>query len=969
MKKMKKIYYCLVAMLIATVVAVGCTNDNTTTDELSSNGGAKTDFIEVSASLEIEEPAEGEGSRTTLTDGGNGGKIAWSEGDAIGAISADGTITECVIVKIDGDTGRFVIPSDTKWAIYPYNSKLTFNVEAQTMSYTLPDTREISGTQRVFGNGENVMCAHLSEDNLSFRNLCGYIEVQLKGAGKVKHVALRNNSGNWDALSGLGTINFSDAAEPKITTGTYHGTTFNFAYATCPNVELSASEATSFYFIVPPRTYKNLSISVQTDKGSYSVIAQNDITVNRSKIRPISAINLDELKPATAIDLSTDGVANCYVVPQGNEAKYYSYPARKINAATNLENIAYAHISWSESSSLVNDVCYDASTGNVTFRYEGNNAKGNAHIVLLNAKHEVVWYNHIWCTDQPETVVVASGSTNYGILDRNLGATYAPKTVNEAKAISVENATDAMGLYYQYGRPSPFPRGKSIATTASETTAFKSNSRMAVQYAFATYHQTLLYATNAYTYENALKYPKYFYCVGYTSPEGGEANYSTSGTNTTWYGKTVYPSLWYSDSGHVVSSKAVNDPCPAGYVVEDKVSVNSWMQKTYTQVANTAVSGTFGYYYQCPTSEDLVYFPTQGYREWNNGKLVSVATNFNLWGTYSTLPPNNLSGVQIYKDASRLLIRDWAKQSHGFGIRCRVMDRSELQTTTPSPETKHTVSILFIGNSLTEDSVACLPYMLKNYYPEIDFKIYLWYMPGKTLQNHYDTFTSSGFANVFAVAENSESWTNHTSSVTMESVLSSYKFDYVCMQEYFNYKTSFTDCTDWNNCHNYIVENYKGGNELKFISLFHAPLRKSGYNVNEVYERTKAGNALILQSTVSEGILPCGVAVYNALSTDLNNLGDQKQLSSDGTHTQDGLPCLLQTYVVLCWLFDELGMDKTIYGHPMRMTTEIYNKMSVPVANLGTGVVEGTDVQYLLAQEIAIKAYEEGKEFLNSNKQ
>jgi hypothetical protein len=189
------------------------------------------------------------------------------------------------------------------------------------------------------------------------------------------------------------------------------------------------------------------------------------------------------------------------------------------------------------------------------------------------------------------------------------------------------------------------------------------------------------------------------------------------------------------------------------------------------------------------------------------------------------------------------------------------------------------------------------------------------------------------------------------------------------MQEYFNYKTSYTDCTDWNNCHDYIVENYKGGNELKFISLFHAPLRKSGYNVNEVYERTKAGNALILQSTVSEDILPCGVAVYNALSTDLNNLGDQKQLSSDGTHTQDGLPSLLQTYVVLCWLFDELGMDKTIYGHPMRMTTEIYNKMSVPVANLGTGVVEGTDVQYLLAQEIAIKAYEEGKEFLNSNKQ
>ena len=48
----------------------------------------------------------------------------------------------------------------------------------------------------------------------------------------------------------------------------------------------------------------------------------------------------------------------------------------------------------------------------------------------------------------------------------------------------------------------------------------------------------------------------------------------------------------------------------------------------------------------------------------------------------------------------------------------------------------------------------------------------------------------------------------------------------------------------------------------------------------------------------------------------------------------------------------------------MRLTNEIYNKISVPGANLGTGVIQGTDAHYKLAQEIAIGAYKEGKEFV-----
>lgn len=276
------------------------------------------------------------------------------------------------------------------------------------------------------------------------------------------------------------------------------------------------------------------------------------------------------------------------------------------------------------------------------------------------------------------------------------------------------------------------------------------------------------------------------------------------------------------------------------------------------------------------------------------------------------------------------------------------------------------ISILFVGNSLTQDGIAYLPYMLMEYYPEIDFKFYMYYNGGYTLAQQYSKFTADTACEIFSIANNSRAWTNSNNTVTMSSVLSTYKFDIVCMQEYFNYKSSYTttDLADWNNCRDYITANYTGGNALEFISLFHAPLRSDAANV---FALTKSGNGLILQQTIAQDMIPNGIAVYRAMSTALDSLGDQGHLSPDGTHTQEGLPCLLQTFVSLCWLFDRLGIQKSVYGSPMRMTTAIYETLNVPGPNLGTGVITGTDAQNLLAQEVAIQAYKEGKQFVMEN--
>jgi hypothetical protein len=273
-------------------------------------------------------------------------------------------------------------------------------------------------------------------------------------------------------------------------------------------------------------------------------------------------------------------------------------------------------------------------------------------------------------------------------------------------------------------------------------------------------------------------------------------------------------------------------------------------------------------------------------------------------------------------------------------------------------EAQKSISILFIGNSLTQDAVSYLPYVLKNLYPRLNFKFYMWYNGGYTLAQQYNKFQNNQTCEIFSVCENGTSWTNYNNSITMSNILSTYKFDIVSFQEYFNYKSTYTetDLVDFNNCLSYVRSHYAGN--FKVATFLHAPLRSSATNV---FNLTKSGNELILKKTDAETLIAPGIAVYRALSTDLDSLGDRGHLSPDGTHTQEGLPCLLQTFVVFRWLMRELSIPISVINCSLRITTEIYSGINVPGPNLGSGVIQGTDVQNDLAQDVAVLADKEGR--------
>ncbi len=282
-------------------------------------------------------------------------------------------------------------------------------------------------------------------------------------------------------------------------------------------------------------------------------------------------------------------------------------------------------------------------------------------------------------------------------------------------------------------------------------------------------------------------------------------------------------------------------------------------------------------------------------------------------------------------------------------------------SNTPQKE----ISILFIGNSLTQDAVSYLPYLLNKYPSGIKFKFYVWYVGGFTLSQHLQYFQQDTPCGIFSVSEGMTRWVNFNNEKTMSQILQDYRFDIVCLQEYFNYKTEYSDADKqvYEDVIKYITDNHPQDN-LKFITLFHQPKRDVA---ERVFNLTKSSIGWIMQNTITEAVLAPGIAIYRALSTSLDDLGDQGHLSPDGTHAQEGLPCVMQSYTILMWIYEKLGIAKSVYNMLSQPNTYDYTYINVPGPNIGSGLVTGTEEQLLLAQNVAIKAYKEGKALELSN--
>lgn len=368
-------------------------------------------------------------------------------------------------------------------------------------------------------------------------------------------------------------------------------------------------------------------------------------------------------------------------------------------------------------------------------------------------------------------------------------------------------------------------------------------------------------------------------------------------------------------------------------------------------------SGDGNVYIIAFTNDDNEVLLSKQYKNYGSGKIIVADT------------------LEAPSNATKLFV-SWRNEFNAAS--CTELTSAELHTISltkaiddriskaviPSTDSSKSINMLFIGNSLTQDGVSYVPWILKRLYPDIQFKFWMWYCGGYQLYQHLAKFNNHQTCEIASYTDNTQTgWSNYNNSKTIDDMLGSgVKFDVISIQEYFTYKSTYgeSDIQVFKDTLGYIADHYPYPYYL--AELFHQPhLTQESKSIDiddrfawQVQCTQQMWNKLPIQS-----IIPTGFASYRATKTDLNSLGDVGGLSPDYTHCQEGLPCQMLAWVTTQWILRHIGYPTGMYNDPTPITQAIYNTLSIPGANIGSGLVTGTTEQYRLAQQVAMNALKE----------
>lgn len=172
---------------------------------------------------------------------------------------------------------------------------------------------------------------------------------------------------------------------------------------------------------------------------------------------------------------------------------------------------------------------------------------GNVGLAAYDANGTILWSWHIWI--QPEVKVVSLG--DYTVMDRNMGATYAP----EGTTFNGNNFNASLGLYYQWGRKDPFFPPYSTYTTDTSTQPW-----FRKDYDGTWERQNANTVIAKGTIPQSVQQPLSYYYSGNTY-------WQTSYTTNTGQANDLWG--YVGSAGTIGDSfaKTMYDPCPPGYRV------------------------------------------------------------------------------------------------------------------------------------------------------------------------------------------------------------------------------------------------------------------------------------------------------------------------------------------------------------------------------------------------------------------
>ena len=218
-------------------------------------------------------------TRTVMDEDNN---IRWSEGDQIvGFVNSTLGLKYQVTASSVGQTsasfdevssgglnaGTYL---DHIIAYYPYSSavKVAKSGADYALEVVLPS--EQTYAHESFGNGSFPMVAVSQTSNITFRNICGGMKLQLKGAARIASIKVEGKNG--EKLSGKATVTaYTDNSKPSIAMDANASAS---AVLNCgAGILLNEDTATEFVISLPPTKFtKGFAITVTDTNGGTQII-------------------------------------------------------------------------------------------------------------------------------------------------------------------------------------------------------------------------------------------------------------------------------------------------------------------------------------------------------------------------------------------------------------------------------------------------------------------------------------------------------------------------------------------------------------------------------------------------------------------------------------------------------------------------------------------------------------------------
>ena len=227
-------------------------------------------------------------------------KILWNENDLVSIFNRKDANDEYRFTGETGDNaGSFKrvkdfseegVSIDHIYAVYPYDPSTSVSLEG-VLSVTLPS--EQSYAENTFGLGANTMVSATDDNNLLFRNACGFLVLKFYGAGvSVSSVKLEGKGGQ--GLSGPAKIEMEVGGVPSVSMCEGAGTSVTLKCDTPVQLGATKDEAVLFWLVVPPTEFTGgFTLTVTDSEGGVFVKeTSKDMSIVRNRLLRISAIEV-----------------------------------------------------------------------------------------------------------------------------------------------------------------------------------------------------------------------------------------------------------------------------------------------------------------------------------------------------------------------------------------------------------------------------------------------------------------------------------------------------------------------------------------------------------------------------------------------------------------------------------------------------------------------------------------------------